>query len=293
MISPIQYGGRPEFALLALAAALWVFTGSSAMADDVGFGAPVDHAQGDWGLGTLGYGGYGLYPGYPGFALKFHPGYGYGGQSLGVGAFGGYPGYGGPGYPHKPPPLRRCGKILPFYYNGVGVFMFNYPQPSPGIGPLVIDRPVVGVSDRPDMNSGAPYNGDFGPFTGAFPYPETYFAPYTSAAGSGSAGATRPSNRAAHARTATVARDFGIAEERVADRDGGFGVKVLQVYPDSAAEKAGLQPGDVILSANGYRTERPGNVAWIIANAARDDVLKMNVRKAKDSALHSIDAPLG
>ena len=33
----------------------------------------------------------------------------------------------------------------------------------------------------------------------------------------------------------------------------------------SPAEQAGLQPGDVILSANGYLTQQSGNLAWIIA----------------------------
>jgi hypothetical protein len=279
-------------ALLALAGALWISSESSAIADDAGFVALVDQGQVGWGLGTLGYGGYRLYPGYPGFALKFHPGYGYGGQSLGVGAFGGYPDYGGPGYPHEPPLLRRCGKIVPFSYNGFGFFTFDHPQPVPGIGPLVIDRPVVGGSERPDMNSGAPANGDFGPFTGAFPYPETYFAPYTSAAASGPAEATRPSICTAPAGIAPTFREFGIVEERAVDLDGRRAVKVLQVYPETAAEKVGLQRGDVILSANGYRTERPGNLTWIMASAARDDVLNMTVRKASDGALHSISAPL-
>ena len=71
--------------------------------------------------------------------------------------------------------------------SGSGFFTFDYPHPSQDIGPLVVDRPVVEGSDRPDMNSGSPYRGDFGPFTGAFPYPETYFAPYTSAAAGRSA----------------------------------------------------------------------------------------------------------
>jgi len=188
MISPVRFGSRLGLKVLALAGGLWVFSGSSAMADGAEFEDPADHGQGGWGLGSVSYGGYGLYPGYYGFDLKFHPGYGYGGHALGVGAFGGYPNYGGPGYPHQPPPLRRFGRILPFRYNGFGFFTFDYPHPSQDIGPLVVDRPVVGGSDRPDMNSGYPYRGDFGPFTGAFPYPETTFAPYTSAAAGRSAG---------------------------------------------------------------------------------------------------------
>jgi hypothetical protein len=135
------------------------------------------------GAGTLGYGGPGVYPGFYGFGLCYHPGYGYGGSALGVGADGGYPFYGGPGYPHPAPPLRRFARLLPFLYNGSGPLAYDYPQSVENIGPLVANRPVMPGSDRPDLGSGYPHNGDFGPFTGAFPYPEAYFAPYTTAAG--------------------------------------------------------------------------------------------------------------
>jgi hypothetical protein len=136
----------------------------------------------------LSYGGDRLYPGYYGFGLAYHPGYGYGGSALGTGIFGGYPFYGGPGYPHEPPPLRRCRHLLPFLYNGSGHFVFDFPVSVVGVGPLVANRPVMPGSDRPDLGSGAPYNGNFGPFTGAFPYPETYFAPYAEAAAAGAGG---------------------------------------------------------------------------------------------------------
>ena len=66
---------------------------------------------------------------------------------------------------------------------------------------------------------------------------------------------------------------LGIDEEPVVDPDGVRGVRVSNVYPGTAAEKAGLQPGDVIHSINGYRTEHRGNLAWIIANASPDKVL--------------------
>ena len=69
-------------------------------------------------------------------------------------------------------------------------------------------------------------------------------------------------------------------------------MKVSRVYPGTAAEKAGLKPGDVIRSINGYRTEEPGNLAWIIANAAPDKVLKMIVRTADDAKEHTITVQL-
>ncbi len=40
-------------------------------------------------------------------------------------------------------------------------------------------------------------------------------------------------------------------------------MKITMVYPGTAAEKAGVHAGDVILSANGYLTDQPGHLAWI------------------------------
>jgi hypothetical protein len=110
--------------------------------------------HGALGYGSLGYGGYGLDPGYYGFGLSFHLGYGYGKHSLGVGADGGDPFYGGTGYP-----------------------AFGHPFPGV-VGPLVVDQPVVAESAPGELG----YAGEYGPYTGAIPYPETLFAPYTSAA---------------------------------------------------------------------------------------------------------------
>ena len=289
MISPIQSGRKLGLMLLALAAGLWVFFGSLATADDAVFEDQADHGQ--VGLGTLGYGGYGLYPGYDGFGLKFHPGYGYGGHALGVGAFGGYPNYGGPGYPHQPPPLQRCGRILPFTYNGIGCFAFDYPQPSQDVGPLAPNRPVIRGSDRADMGSGEPYNGDFGPFTGRFPYPDSFFAPYSTAAGGLSSDADSADPSRSIPRTLR-APGLGIDEEPVVDPDGVRGIKVPRIDPGTAAEKAGLQAGDVIHSINGYLTEQPGNVAWIIATASPNKVLRINLRKRSDGKRHTIRVQL-
>jgi serine protease Do len=65
---------------------------------------------------------------------------------------------------------------------------------------------------------------------------------------------------------------------------------VARVEPGTAAEKAGLRPGDVIHSANGYLTRDRGNLAWIIANASPGDVLNMNVRTFADGKEHAISA---
>ena len=75
-------------------------------------------------------------------------------------------------------------------------------------------------------------------------------------------------------------RYLGIDEQAVSD-PGGQGMKVVQVYPGSPAEQAGLQPGDVIMSANGYLMQQSGNLAWIIATVPPNGALQLNVRTAR------------
>jgi hypothetical protein len=168
MISPIGRGSDFPWKTLALTLAIWAFS------------RPTANVYG-WGREPygVGYSGYGQGPGPIGFGLKYHPGYGYGGNSVGVGAGGGYPFYGGPGYPHEAPGLRRFGRELPFpYYGGPGAPSCDYPTVFGPVGPLVVDPPVVRVGDRGDLSNAT----DFGPLTGALPYPEAVFAPNTAEA---------------------------------------------------------------------------------------------------------------
>jgi hypothetical protein len=131
--------------------------------------ACITRGHGGLGYGTLGYGGHGLDLGFYGFGLSFHRGYGYGGRALGVGASGGYPYYGGPGYPSD-----------------------SHAQYFTGAPPLVVARPVALEAFEPGTPA---FPGDYGPFTGAIPYPETLFAPYVNAAaatGSSTGASPRP-----------------------------------------------------------------------------------------------------
>jgi hypothetical protein len=292
----------PSTTALWLAIVAGVLSSWPAIADDAGVGVNVrgsaghyqgsSHHHGAVGYGTLGYSGPGIFPGYYGFGLSFHLGYGYGGRALGVGAFGGYPFYGGPGYPHPAPPLRRCGKEEPFsYYDGLG---FPYAFAAP-VG-LVVNPDVVtegnplGTGLVTSAESGFSRPGDYGAYTGALPYPDGFFSPFTAAAAAGRGGAAGSSRPGAAGGTTPTAREFGIDEELVVDVGGTLAVKVLRVYPGTAAEEAGLQVGDIILSVNGYLTERPGHLGWIMANAARDNALTMNVRKASDGKTRTITA---
>lgn len=317
-------GGRLLPKVFAVALGLFGVAAPSAFAGVDGYG---DHLEGRFkpghlGYGTLGWAPYGLYPGLYGFSLRWHIGYGYGRYALGVGADGGYPYYAGPGYPHEPPTLRRFGPARPFAYNpGPG-----YPT-CPGsnyygpVGGLYIEKPVVTIGEPGDFGyvneNGDVYPGrDFGTFTGTLPYPETLFAPYASAAAetgsSGAEGSPRPvppgytppaagsgspSTPLSPAIGAPVpmhtpSRYLGIDEEPTVDPEGVHGMKVTRVFPGSAAEKAGLHPGDVIRSINGYLTTEHGNLAWVIAVAAPNGVLKMTVRSENDGKIHTILADL-
>lgn len=93
-------------------------------------------------------------------------------------------------------------------------------------------------------------------------------------------------------RTAPPRRLLGIDEEPVTLADGTKAMKVGRVFPGSAAEKVGLQAGDVIRSVNGYLTEQRGNLAWIIANAAPKNELKLSVQAAKGGEPRAVTAVL-
>ena len=314
MLSLARSSGKLTLSGFVLALGISVFSGSSVMADG---GGHADFAEGRFkhkylGEGTLGWAEYGLYPGLYGFSLRWHPGYGYGRYALGVGADGGYPFYGGPGYPHPWPQLRRFGPATPFaYYGGPDYPCDGDSNFYAGIGGLAIEKPVVTIGEPGDagyVNEAgdiAPGQG-FGPFTGAIPYPETTFAPYTSAAAttgsSGSEGPARPLTAPPNppaagagppstslspaiggiARLQGPGPYLGIDEEPVTDPAGVRGIQITKVYVGSPADKAGLRAGDVIHSVNGYLTTERGNLAWIITVGTPNDVLKMSVRSVVD-----------
>jgi hypothetical protein len=254
------------------------------------------------GVGTLGYGKPGLYPGFQGFGLGYHLGYGYGGDALGVGIDGGYPFYGGPGYPHPWPTLRRFGAISPSpHFIGPGGPSPDHPNYFGGVGPLAPDQPVVIIENDPRDPT---YKEGYGCFTGMIPYPETAFAPFVTIAATGglSSGVSPSSSPSAAPETApapgddlnahAAAQSLGVDAEPFVAPGLGTGLKVTRISPDSAGGKAGLRVGDVIYSINGYRTELPGHLTWIITNAAPDKVLKMSVRTGSDGQVRTTTVQL-
>jgi S1-C subfamily serine protease len=87
-------------------------------------------------------------------------------------------------------------------------------------------------------------------------------------------------------------RILGIDEEPVVLRDGRKAMKITNVYANTGAANAGLQVGDVLISANGYLTEQRGNLAWIIGNATPGREMKLVVRTLKDGKDHTVMASI-
>lgn len=293
MISRTWLDGKFSLKWLALALLIWGPQESFSRCLAGGVDVVDPQTSCPAGFGTLGWGPPGCNPGFQGFGLFFHRGYGYGGDSLGVGALGGYPFYGGPGYLHQPPPLRRFGPIVPFaYYSAAGL-----PGAFDGPGSLVVDPPVVIQASGRDPGSPGgseyAYNEGYGSFTGALPYPDGFFAPFTAAAAAGAfSSPPGPANPPRTAVGAAKPRDLGIDEEQVVEADGSRNIRVARVRPGTAAEKAGLKPGDIVRSINGYRTEQRGNLAWILAHAVADDILTIKVRSAIDGKERTLTARL-
>jgi hypothetical protein len=267
MISTMRHCGKLSWMILGLTLWTWVNSGSSALA--CGCGGWGGYGGSGWGRGC-GFGGPGWGGGYgfggpgwggPGYAFG-GPGWG-GGRGFGYGGGYGQPGYasGGYGYPGSGLTYGGNGYGSPGYGYGMG-----YGSPgsgSPGYG-NVAGYPIYGATSSYPATSNA--------------YSRAYVAPGTSST--------------TMTPTPIQGQRLGIYEEPVVDTNNEPGIKITNVQPGTAAEKAGLQVGDVIHSVNGYLTKQTGNLAWIIANKAPNNILKMNVRTARDGQAHTITAQL-
>jgi membrane-associated protease RseP (regulator of RpoE activity) len=285
---------------MAIGLMVWVESAASSSAQEMTCNCSVHRSQNakvkqksvgkpTSGVGTLGYGPPGLFPGFQGFGLGYHLGYGYGGSALGVGAEGGYPFYGGPGYPHPAPVLSRHLAIVPFcYFGGPGYPTPEHPNFFGEPGALVGDNPVV--TFEPDPAVPIQENG-YGPFHGALPYPESTFAPYSTMIGEYGTDNASTSNSARDSGP-PASGALGMMFEPFSEAGRPPGLKITSVIPSGVAEKAGLRIGDVMVSINGYVTQKLTDPEWIILNASPDKVLKMNVRFAGDGKDHAVTAQL-
>ncbi|MBV8312156.1 MAG: PDZ domain-containing protein [Planctomycetaceae bacterium] len=255
-IRPIL-GNLPK-ALIALGLAVWVFTGSSAFAKGGGGGG--GHGGGGGGHGGGGFGGGHMGGGY-------HGG-GYGGR----GYYRGYSGYYFPG----------------FFLGGYGLgYGLGYGGYGYGNGYSNYYYPYT-------YDYGNGYSNYYYPYTYDYTYPTTTYAPgYVYPVQNATAPATtvvQPTVPIA-VSTGTQGALLGIDEEPVVDRIGQ-GMRVARVYSGSPAERAGLQVGDVIHSANGYLTQIHGNLTWIINTQAPNGVLNLSVHRASDNRDATVVAQL-
>jgi hypothetical protein len=230
-----------------------------------GFGGFGRHVGGFGGL--RGFGGFNR--GFYGRGFYGLGGLGYfglGGLGYGLGGFGwGYPyyGYTGLGYGY---PWYGYGYSYPYYGYGYSVPYYGY----------AYNDPYYGYG----YGYGYPYSG----YLTAYPATSSYSSAYVAPA--------LPAPVASENASLTPSAGLGIEAQQVLEANGQEAMRVLTVYPGTPADKAGLAVGDKIESANGYLTQTPENVVWIIKNAAPSNVLKMTVRTAKDGLDHTVTATL-
>jgi PDZ domain len=277
--------GKLSLMALVLALGVWSLSGASAFGHGGG-GGGGGHGGGGFGggghmggmgMGGMGMGGMGMggrmggMGGFGGgrFGGFGNRGFGFGGLGFGGLGFGGFfPGFYGfyPGFYDYGLGYGGYGGFGGMGYGGYGGLGYG------GYGGLGYGYPGYGYA----MNAYpySPYAGAM-PASGGFGYNSAYVAP-TSAA----------------TMTGIQRRYLGIDEEPMVGSDGSKAMKISNVYPGTAAEKAGLKVGDVLRSVNGYLTEQRGNLAWIIANATPNNELKLSVQTAKDGKTHQIIATL-
>ncbi len=293
MFSQLRCGGAKfSLAALVLALGLWSLSGAPAFGHGGGGGGGGGGHGGGGGfgggghMGGMGMGGMGMggrmggmggfgggrFGGFGnrGFGGFGNRGFGFGGLGFGgfyPGFYGFYPGFYGYGLGYDGYGLGYGG------YGGYGLGYDGYGGMGyGGYGDMGYGYPGYGYA-----TNAYPFSPSVGamPANGSFGYNAAYVAP--------ASGATTPGMQR---------RYLGIDEEPMVGSDGSKAMKISNVYPGTAAEKAGLKVGDVLRSVNGYLTEQRGNLAWIIANATPNNELKLNVQIAKDGKTHQIIATL-
>ena len=267
MISRIPHGARKLWIAAILGLCVSVIPVSSALAHGGGGGGGHGGGMGGMGghMGGMGgWGGMGGHMGGMGYGHMGGMGYGHMG-GLGYGNHLGY-GYGGYGLGYG-----GFGTGYGLGYGGYGGYGYPY---GAGYG---YGDPYYG------------YNSGYG-----YGYPNYSNAYYPAPAGgvTYSSAYVAPTTSAANTVTLPQGRYLGIDEEPIVEASGRRGMKVTNVYPGTAAQRAGLRTGDVIYSINGYLTEQRGNLAWIIANAAPANQLTMNIKRSVDGQERAVTAEI-
>lgn len=181
----------------------------------------------------------------------------YGGGGYGYGGFGGY-GFGGIG--------------LGYGMYGMGGMGYGYGYPGYGYGygnGYGLGYSGYGYSSYPGYVYGSGYS-------------EPGYT-YSSAYGTVPLQAAAPSF--------FTLPSLGIDERKVSDATGSH-IQVARVYAGSPAERAGLQAGDTIVSANGFLTQDPGNLAWIINHHTTNGAVTLKVRQVANGQDATLSATL-
>ena len=213
---------------------------------------------GYYGRGGYGYGGF--YPGFFGLGLGYGLGYGWGAVRLRLSGIWLWPGL----------RLRLSGiwlwpGILRLRLSGYGYgYGSGYYDPYYGYGTAYVDP---GVSNLVNSNVSPGY---------------TYSSAY---------GTVPFQARTSAAPSSFALPSLGIDEKAVSDAKGNH-IEVAGVHPGSPAERVGLKPGDTIVSANGYLTQTPGNLAWIINHHASSGAVTLHIRKAANGQEATVNATL-
>ena len=82
-----------------------------------------------------------------------------------------------------------------------------------------------------------------------------------------------------------------LASRRKFQRHGQSGVVISDIEPGSAAEEAGLEPGDVILEAAGKKVDSPAAVAAASRDAAKGKGLLLKVKNQAGTRFVVVKAP--
>jgi len=246
-----------------------------------GGGGGGGHGGGMGGGGHMGGGGFGW-----GGGGRMGGGYyGRGGYGYNRGYYPVFFGFGGLGYGYD------------YGYPGYG-YGYDYGYPGYGLG-----YSGYGYGSYPGYGYGSGYYDPGYTYGTGYVYPGSSYvvnsygnSGYVAAPGSGytysSAYGTVPLQATAPAALSSfLLPSLGIDERKVSDATGSH-IQVARVHPGSPAERAGLQAGDTIVSANGYVTQDPGNLAWIINHHAPNGVVSLNIRKVANGQEATVTATL-
>jgi len=246
-----------------------------------GGGGGGGHGGGMGGGGHMGGGGFGW-----GGGGRMGGGYyGRGGYGYNRGYYPVFFGFGGLGYGYD------------YGYPGYG-YGYDYGYPGYGLG-----YSGYGYGSYPGYGYGSGYYDPGYTYGTGYVYPGSSYvvnsygnSGYVAAPGSGytysSAYGTVPLQATAPAAPSSfLLPSLGIDERKVSDATGSH-IQVARVHPGSPAERAGLQAGDTIVSANGYVTQDPGNLAWIINHHAPNGVVSLNIRKVANGQEATVTATL-